>query len=173
MNILLLYGTTEGQTRKIAGFCKEHLTEGGHSVEVRKSEQRSSDLEISEFDAVILAGSVHQKSHQESLENFAFAHCEQLEKLPTLLISVSLSIAFENGKEEAESYVRHFVENTGFKPGKVALVGGALKFEMYGYYMSHIIEHIVLKDREKINEDREFTDWNALKSTLDEFVGSS
>ncbi|MGI9352436.1 MAG: flavodoxin domain-containing protein [Rhizobiaceae bacterium] len=170
MNILLLYGSTEGHTRKIAEYCENYLVNNGHTVEVRKSKQRSSDLDIANFDGVILAGSVHQKRHQETLENFVFAHREQLKKLPTLLISVSLSIAFENGKEEASRYVELLIENTKFKPDCVALVGGALKFEMYGYYMSHIVEHVVLKDREKISEDREFTDWDDLRLKLDAFT---
>ena len=29
MNILLVYGSTEGQTRKIAEFCADHLTKAG------------------------------------------------------------------------------------------------------------------------------------------------
>ena len=34
MKILIAYGTTEGQTRKIARFCADHLIEQGHSVEI-------------------------------------------------------------------------------------------------------------------------------------------
>ena len=115
---------------------------------------------------------MHQKRHQENLENFVFARKDQLQAIPTLFLSVSLSIAFENGADEAKGYVRSFVSNTGFEPEKIALVGGALKFDKYGYYMNHIIEHVVLKDREQITEDREFTDWEKLRQTLDEFAAA-
>lgn len=172
MKILVLYGTTEGQTGKIAEFCAGHLGASGHDFVVKDCSKRLSDLEISDFDRVILAGSVHQGRHQETLESFVFARRQELESVPTLLISVSLSIAFENGEEEAVGYVQTFAEMSEFQPRDVVLIGGALKFEKYGYYMSNIVEHVVLKDREQITEDREFTDWDKLKSSLDAFVAS-
>lgn len=171
MKVLLIYGTTEGQTRKIAEFASERLAEAGHDVEVRDS-RRAANTDLSAFDAVILAGSVHEKRHQESLENFVFAHRSQLSTVPTLLMSVSLSIAFENGESEAQDYVRRFIERTAFEPGTVALVAGALKIDQYDYYMSQIVEFVVLKDQEENLQDREFTDWDKLGGALDGFVAS-
>ena len=172
MKILIIFGTGEGHTRKIVEFCSTHLEGAGHKVEMRNSERRMPGLEFSKFDAVILAGSVHQKRHQESLENFVVAHREQLKKAPSLMLSVSLSIAFENGELEANKYVRGFVEGTGFEPNSVVLVAGALRFDQYSYYMSHIVEHVVLEGREEIMEDREFTDWESLAHEMDSFMGS-
>lgn len=172
MDTLIIYGTGEGHTGKIADFCSAHLIEAGHRCEVKNSVQRMADLDISRYDSVILAGSVHQKRHQESLETLAVAHREQLQRVPCLFLSVSLSIAFENGEAEARQYVRGFVENTGFEPNSVILVAGALRFDQYGYYMSQIVEHVVLKGHEEIKEDREFTDWKLLARELDSFVAS-
>lgn len=171
MKVLFVYGTTEGQTGKIADFCSARLADAGHTIDLRDS-RRTANLDISSYDAAILAGSVHEKRHQESLENFTFAHRVSLKGIPTLLISVSLSIAFENGESEARDYVRSFVERTEFEPGKVALVAGALKVAQYDYYMSQIVEFVVLKDQEQTVQDREFTDWDHLGETLDEFVSS-
>lgn len=172
MDIIIIYGTGEGHTRKIAEFCSAHLKDAGHKVEIRNSDRRMAGLDISEFDAVILAGSVHQQRHQESLENFAVAHREQMENIPSLLLSVSLSIAFENGELEANKYVRGFIKSTGFDPNSVCLVAGALRFDQYSYYMSHIVEHVVLEGRDEIKEDREFTDWKSLTGEMDSFVAS-
>lgn len=172
MKFLLVYGTSEGQTRKIANFCVSHLTDAGHSVDLRDSNRPMQDLDIAACDALILAGSVHQKVHQESLTNFVVAHHAQLQTKPSLLISVSLSIAFENGEAEANRYIQTFIEDTGFQPTEIAPVAGALKHDQYDYYMSQIVEHVVLESRGNISEDREFTDWQALAATLDGFVAS-
>lgn len=172
MRILIVYGTTEGQTRKIAQYCRDHLAKSVHQTQLLNSTQRMSDVEIAEFDSVILAGSVHQRQHQESLRNFVVAHRKQLQELPSLLVSVSLSIAFEGGEKEAQKYVDDFVEDTGFKPDATSLVAGALKFEQYDYYMNQIVEFVVLQDRSNITEDQEFTDWETLADELDAFVGS-
>ena len=172
MNILIIFGTGEGHTRKIADFCSDHLKDAGHNTEIRNSDRRMADLDISEFDAVILASSVHQKRHRESLENYAVAHRKSLEKIPCLLLSVSLAIAFENGEIEANNYVQGFIENTGFEPNSVVLVAGALRFDQYSYYMSQIVEHVVLEGHGEIKKDREFTDWELLASQIDSFTTS-
>lgn len=89
-----------------------------------------------------------------------------------MLVSVSLSIAFEGGEKEAQKYVDAFVEDTGFKPDATSLVAGALKFEQYDYYMNQIVEFVVLQDRSNITEDQEFTDWETLADEVDAFVSS-
>ncbi len=172
MNFLLIFGSTEGQTQKIAKTVAAQLREAGHDVEIFDSRRRMAKLDMSLFDAVILAGSVHGGVHQETFSNFVVAHRRQLETLPTMLLSVSLSVVFENGQAEARKYVDRFVQDTGFTPDRTVLVAGALRFREYDYFMSHIIEHVVLKDRERITEDREFTDWNSLRSDVSQFVAS-
>ena len=172
MRILLVYGTTEGQTRKIAQFCVDHLAKAEHQAQLLDSRQRMSDVEISAFDCVILAGSVHRREHQESLRNFVIALREQLQQVPCLMISVSLSIAFENGEEEAKKYVDDFEADTGFTANARSLVAGALKFDQYDYYMSQIVEFVVLQDRSTFTEDHEFTDWETLAEELDAFIAS-
>ena len=105
--------------------------------------------------------------------NFALAHRAQLKTMPTMLLSVSLSIAFENGDDEAKRYVDGFIDDTGLKPDAVELVAGALKLDQYDYYMNQIVEHIVLGNRAPITEDREFTDWDALGKAVDAFAASA
>ena len=172
MRFLLVYGTTEGQTRKVSKFCETRLTAAGHEVDMRSSNQQMPDLDIGAYNAVILAGSIHQKTHQESLTNFALAHREQLQACSTLLISVSLSIAFKDGEKEARTYVQGFIDETGLTPTKVAMVAGALRYEEYDYFTSQIVEHVVLEEHSEIEGNHEFTDWDALAKTLDDFAAS-
>ena len=96
MNILIVYGTTEGQTGKIAARTATHLRERGHQVELRDSAALASDLKLGHFDAFVIAASVHQEHHQETVTNFVFAHHELLNTKPSALISVSLSAALED-----------------------------------------------------------------------------
>ncbi len=172
MRFLVVYGTGEGQTKKIAEFVASRLDGGGHQSELRDSRRRMADVDIGSFDAVIVAGSVHLKRHPEPVENFLVAHRDELAALPTALISVSLSIAFEGGEEEARNYVRQLVDATGFEPGTVLLVAGALRFAEYDYFMDQVVQHVVLESQGPIDEDREFTDWDKLAGELDAFVGT-
>ncbi|MGB2933313.1 MAG: flavodoxin domain-containing protein [Methyloceanibacter sp.] len=54
MNVLIVYGTTEGQTRKIAEWTATHVHERGHQVELRDS-AAPFDLDLETFHALIVA----------------------------------------------------------------------------------------------------------------------
>ena len=173
MDTLLVYGTVEGHTQKIAKFVANQLEDQGHAVTLHDSARKMAGLWVPSYDAVIFAGSVHQRKHQDSLTNFIVAQREHLLDKPSLLISVSLSIAFEGGQEEAQSYVDQLVSRCGFEPGKTLLVGGALQFAKYDYFMNQIVEHVVLAEHELVSEDREYTDWEQLAADVDDFIAST
>jgi len=164
VNVLIVYGTTEGQTRKIAEWTAAHACERGHQVELRDSATPMSDLNLETFHAFIIAASVHQKHHQETITNFVIAHHELLNAKPSAFISVSLSAVLEEGRTEAQKYVDRFISVTEFQPRMTLLLGGALRFTEYDYFQEQIIKFIVMKRSgvPSTGRDREFTDWDTL-----------
>ena len=46
LNVLIVYGTTEGQARKIAEWTATHIRERGHQAEQRDSAALESDLDL-------------------------------------------------------------------------------------------------------------------------------
>jgi menaquinone-dependent protoporphyrinogen oxidase len=170
MDVLIVYGTTEGQTRKIAEWTATHIRERNHRVDLRDSAGPMSDLDLGIFHAFIMAASVHQQYHQESITNFAIPHHKLLNSRPSAFISVSLSAVLE--RTEAQKYVDHFVAVTGWKPSTTLLLGGALRFSEYDYFQEQIVKFIVMKDSgaKPSHNDREFTDWKALAGFVEMFV---
>jgi menaquinone-dependent protoporphyrinogen oxidase len=143
VNVLIVYGTTEGQTRKIAEWTATHVREHGHQVELRDSAAPASGSDIETFHAFIVAASVHQQCHQETITNFVIAHHALLNARPSAFISVSLSAVLEAGKTEAQEYVDRFVSVTGWQPRMTLLLGGALRFTEYDYFQEQIVKFIV------------------------------
>ena len=172
MNVLIVYGTTEGQTRKIAEWTATHVLERGHQVELRDSAAPASDSDLETFHAFIIAASVHQEHHQETITNFVIAHHELLNAKPSAFISVSLSAVLEDEKTEAQKYVDRFVSVTGWQPRMTLLLGGALRFTEYDYFQEQIVKFIVMKriGPASTERDREFTDWNALAGFVNGFL---
>jgi menaquinone-dependent protoporphyrinogen oxidase len=129
---------------------------------------------MKEFDGIILAGSVHENEHQEVLGSFIVAHRAALATRRTLLLSVSLSAAFEGTLAEAEGYVQSFCESLNWHPDNYLLVAGAIKHAAYGYYQEMIIQFKVLPKRpiENPEEDHEFTDWASLEKAIVDFAGT-
>ena len=174
MKILVVYGTTEGHTRKICERVEEDLKAKGHDTVLQNTSRWQENFQVESYDKLVIAGSVHAKKHQRDLEMFAIANREKMKAKPTLFLSVSLSAAFPGGEEEAQSYIDTFAEYTGWTPTRTLAVAGALRYDEYDYFMEQIVQHVVLEGRDQDQEegDREFTDWDGLMSTVDEFVSS-
>ena len=60
LNVLIVYGTTEGQTRKIAEWTAKRIRERGHQAKLLDSAALESDLDLDSYDAIMIAASVHQ-----------------------------------------------------------------------------------------------------------------
>jgi len=171
MNILIAYGSTEGQTKKIVRHIETTLTSDGHDCVVLDCAESQKSPDPATFDAVILAGSVHDKRHQESLTAFTYAQHQALGEMPAALVSVSLSIVAEGGRPEAQKYVDDFVAETEWTPTATHLAAGAVRFLEYDFFKEFTIKQIVMRGQKVPNRSEgnpEYTDWDA----LDEFVRS-
>ena len=173
MKVLVLFASIEGQTGKIARFVSDKISSLGHEVTLEDANDASA-LSFDGIDAVVLAASVHQRRHPRSFEALLAGFRDPLAALPTLLLSVSLSAAFPEGHEEAGDYVTEMSMRTKFKPKDVALVAGAVRVTEYDYFAQQVLRHVVLRDRPYDGaEEQEFTDWQALAKTLDQFLDSA
>jgi menaquinone-dependent protoporphyrinogen oxidase len=88
--IMIGYGTTEGQTARIAKRIAEVIR--GQGVEVQALDlKRSSDVVLDDYDAVIVGGSIHMGKHEDHVANFVRRNRATLERLPSAFFSVSLA----------------------------------------------------------------------------------
>jgi len=78
MGALVVYGTTEGRTRKIAEWMAGRIRELGHEPQLHDSSALAGDVRMGAFAAIIIAASVRQKLHQEAVTAFAMAHRDEL-----------------------------------------------------------------------------------------------
>ncbi|HEX7110658.1 MAG TPA: flavodoxin domain-containing protein [Aestuariivirga sp.] len=172
MKVLIAYATTEGQTRKIAEQIAGQVHELGHGAELVDVDHGRHNFNVNDFNAVIVAASVHQHDHQDAIEVFVAACHAALNTRPTMFLSVSLSAAFDEGRREAQDCITRFIEKTGWTPSISLPVAGALRNEGYDYFQQQILEHVVLKNRkvDHPERDHEFTDWKALADAVTAFV---
>ena len=98
LNVLIVYGTTEGQTRKIAEWTAKRIRERSHQAKLLDSAALESDLDLDTYNAIIIAASVHQECHQGEITNFVIAHRETLAAKPSVFISVTLCAVLEGAE---------------------------------------------------------------------------
>jgi menaquinone-dependent protoporphyrinogen oxidase len=161
--ILLVYGTTEGQTRKIAERIASELEKLEHEVEIRDSATIADHLAKGGFDAVMIGASVHRGRHQTAVQRFVSANLGVLEQLPTAFFSVSLvaSSADPEDRKDAENLIEAFCEKTSWRPALTRCIPGALRYTEYGFLMRWIMKLIVRHygGPTDSSRDYEFTDW--------------
>lgn len=173
MKLLIVYATTEGQTRKIVRYCADRLAENGHSVELLPAAE-GEDLDLGRFDGVLLAASVHAGRYQSALLDFAGAHRAALAQVPNVFLSVSLAAAGDDPDDwkALDGCVARLHEATGWRPARVEHVAGAFRFSEYDFFKSWAMRWIASRKGEEVDphSDTEYTDWAALARIVDQWV---
>lgn len=176
MKVLIVYATTEGQTRKIASFAFRHLVAQGHSVALLAAAD-GQDCDASDYDAVIVAASVHAGRYQREMRDFATSERDLLKSVRTLFLSVSLAAAGEDDSDwkELDQIVKRMVEETGWTPDRVEHVAGAFRFSEYDFFKYWAMRWIESKKdaSAEAGTDREYTDWEALAALLDNWLSDA
>lgn len=172
MNVLIVFATVEGQTQKIAEFAQSLAEKAGYDVTLFDAADKTAPLSLEEMDKIILAAPVHERRHPETFEVVLAAHRAELAERDTLLLSVSLSAAFEDGMDEAQEYITEMEMRTRFQSDLNALVAGAVRTGSYDYFATQVLRHVVLRDRDYDPGagEHEFTDWDALANVLATFL---
>ena len=162
--ILIGYGTTEGQTARIA----HHLAEAvrSHGLEAQVLDLKGSkDVPLEGYDAVIVGGSIHMGKHEEYVVDFVRKNRAALERLPSAFFSVSL--AAHGDVDNARAYVENFEQETGWRPTQVGLFSGALLYRQYGFLKRLMMKKIVTDKPGSLSTDTSrdhvYTDWDEVK----------
>lgn len=173
MQLLVLYATTDGQTRKIARTIADRLANAGHGVELLSADD-ADGLELNRFGGAFLAGSLHAGGFQKSLSAFARDNAAPLNAMPTAFLAVSLSAAGDDPDDWSglRDCVAKFLAATGWTPGAVHHVAGAFRFTQYDFFRSWAMRLIAARKGETVDPhaDKEYTDWGALAQVTDATV---
>ena len=105
MKLLIVYGTTEGQTRKIAEFLALEAEKTG--AEVTLCDASMEQISPDRYDAVMIGASMHMHRYQTSITHYVKEHMGTLNAIPTALFSVSLSALSEGYDAESFNEYHH------------------------------------------------------------------
>ncbi|WGK64859.1 menaquinone-dependent protoporphyrinogen IX dehydrogenase [Croceiramulus getboli] len=172
MKILIVYGTVEGQTRKIARYLEEVLDEAGHQATSANATDQPPAPEA--FDAIILGSSIHLGKYNPALKKYVDTHVEAINQRPSAFFSVCMAIAsgLEKEREEAFQIADDFLEKTGWHTDAVWHFAGALKYTQYDYFKRLIMRMIAKKQggETDTNQDYEYTNWKEVKAKAHNFL---
>jgi menaquinone-dependent protoporphyrinogen oxidase len=167
--VLVLYGTTDGHTRKIAARIARTLQAHGLDSDVVNAEAAAPAPD--DYAAVVVAASLHAGGYQRSVVRWVRQHVAALEGKTTVFLTVCLGILQreDSVRRELDRLQADFLQRTGWQPALTKHVAGALMYREYNWLKRLAMRRIVRKAGGDIDTSRnyEYTDWN----DLDAFVG--
>jgi menaquinone-dependent protoporphyrinogen oxidase len=174
MNILVIYGTTEGQTRKVAQFLADRFAAKLHDVRLFNSDDLPDGVTPEDYDGVLMAARVHTGAYPPAIRRFIENHRDALTTRPTGFVSVSMSASRDGPRDRAAvvKYVERLFGQTGWHTNLVHHAAGARFYSRLGPFGRWVLRHIDSRPGRPIDtsRDREWTDWQALGSFGDAFL---
>ena len=161
MKILILYSSTDGQTKIISQKIREILS---YNNEVQLSSiQDAPGLSLDLFDKIVIGASIRYGKHKKELYNFIKINQKILDIKKNAFFSINV-VARKLDKNTAETnpYVKKFLKISKWKPNKIEVFAGKLDYPKYGFFDKHIIRLIMYltKGPTNISQSYEFTDWS-------------
>jgi menaquinone-dependent protoporphyrinogen oxidase len=170
--ILVLYGTSEGQTARIALAIGDMLQAQGITAPVVDAAERSPRPD--EFDAVIVAASIHAGGFQRSVRRWIRAHAGTLNAKPTAFVCVCLSVLQKDPKvrRDLAGIIERFLAGAGWRPTITRTVAGALPYTRYNPLTRWVMKRIAAAagGDTDTSRDYEYTDWEDVRSFASTFA---
>src|SRR6266498_1129694 len=174
-NILIVYGTTDGHTRKIAQVLAEDLRAQLCCVDVLDAGGPLWRLSPEGYDGVIVAASAHIGDYQRAVARWVRVHAPMLNTMSTAFLSVCLAVLEKDpaARQEIARIMNRFLARCGWRPAITKLVAGALPYTRYGWLKRQMMKRIVAKagGDTDTTRDFEYTDWNDLRNFAHDFAG--
>ena len=170
--VLVLYGTTEGQTRRVAielGIALQRFGVEAHIFMASPSAPGPGG-----YAGVIVAASLHAGKYQRSVREWLETHAVGLASKPGAFISVCLMA--RDPRQETQlrlvAIMREFVDSCGWMPAYLKPVAGALVYTQYGWLTRWFMKRMAARTGgdTDTSRDYEYTDWTDVRALAREFA---
>jgi menaquinone-dependent protoporphyrinogen oxidase len=170
--VLVLYGTSEGHTEKIATVVANTLIEMGCDASVIQA--GTVDPDIANYDGVIVAASIHGGRFQPAIVDCVSRHAAEISARPNALVEVCLSVLNKDDPAVAaklEGIAGDFAKETSWRPAIVKRVAGAMPYTRFSLLMRWLVKPLIGEAGGATDTSRDYvyTDWDDLKSFSREF----
>lgn len=164
-NIILIYSTTDGHTRKIGSYLKEIVEEHGDQVTLISIDDKKA-VDLGSFDKIVVGASIRYGKHSAKVYDFIGENLQILEETPSAFFSVNVVARKpEKSQPDTNPYVKKFLSQIPWKPRKMAVFAGKIDYQKYTYLDRTMIRLIMwmTKGPTDPKTNIEFTDWNQVR----------
>jgi menaquinone-dependent protoporphyrinogen oxidase len=173
--VLIIYGTTYGQTQRIADEMARVLRGSEHEVSLVRGDQLPAGMTIEQYDGVMVASSVLFGRHQRYIERLVRDRVDGLNAVPSAFVSVCGAMAGATPKADgaARAYRERFLDATGWHPTVARSFAGGLPYTRYRPWVRWMMKLISRRTGRPTDTSRDydFTDWDAVRQFSRQFGG--
>tara|TARA_Y100001958_G_C21018534_1_gene395990 strand:+ start:203 stop:661 length:459 start_codon:yes stop_codon:yes gene_type:complete len=126
----------------------------------------ASNLNISQFDKIIIGASIRYGRHNRKVLHFVKKNKNLLDLKKTAFFSVNVvARKLKKNSPATNPYVIKFLKKTNWKPKNVAVFAGKVDYPNYNFINKNIIRFIMMITKGPTDTSRsyEFTNWEEVK----------
>ena len=164
MSCLLIYSSTDGQTKKICDVIKENLP-NKNPIQICTVDE-AINLDINNYDQIILGASIRYGNYKSNLFKFIKNNIQILDKKKNAFFSVNVvARKTEKNTPSTNPYIKKFLKKTCWRPKKIEVFAGKVDYPNYNFFNKLVIRFImyITKGPTDISQSYEFTDWEKVK----------
>jgi menaquinone-dependent protoporphyrinogen oxidase len=160
-NVLVLYSTTDGHTRRICERLQRVIEGQGHRVALVDIEHEA-EVDLRQYDKLVIGARIRYGRHSPRVADFINLHRRVLEEKPSAFFSVNIVARKpDRNRPETSPYVGKFLRQVSWRPREAAVFAGKLDYPRYGFWDRAIIRLIMWMTNGPTDPTAvvEFTDW--------------
>ena len=169
-NILLLYSTVDGQTRRICETMSENFADA--NVQLHAIEE-TTEQALQWADKILIGASIRYGKYRPALFAFIGRYKALLDSKANGFFCVN-AVARKPNKNtpETNGYMQKFLQQSLWQPQQLAVFGGRIVYKQYGFWDKTMIRFIMwlTKGPTDTEQVHEFTDWEKVRQFAKEFA---
>ena len=169
--VLIIYSSREGHTKKICGKIAAAMDTSGNEVELVPIAYAKPAM-LENASKVMIGASIHYGKHSPEVYEFIRANHELLSQRKNALFSVNLVARKpEKNTPETNPYFKKFLRQIPWQPTLTAVFAGKVHYARYTPFDRFMIRFImwITKGPTDPLTNVEFTDWQQVSDFAGEF----
>lgn len=170
---LIVFATTDGQTRRIAERLQATLASNSIGATLAGIDQ-AAEFDLADYDCLIAGACVRYGKHDPRMARFLDDNRATIERMPNAFFSVNL-IARKPEKRNlaGNKYLRKFLERLSFQPDHVEIIAGKLDYPRYRL-IDRVMIQMIMKMTDGPTDGKsviEYTDWAQVDRLAERMAG--
>lgn len=165
-NILIIYSTADGQTRKICHKLQEVVERQAHQVKM-VSIHDEPHVDLACFDKIVIGASIRYGRHSPLIIDFIKKNERILTEKSNAFFSVNATARKpDKNQPETNPYLQKFLKEISWQPNILAVFAGKIDYPRYSFFDRLAIRLIMLMTNGPTDPKAvvEFTDWRQVEA---------